>query len=138
MFSKNITLEQIKLFSKNTLVSHLSINITEIGDGFIKATMPINKNTHQPMGLLHGGASVALAETIGSIGSHLLIDTTNQYAVGLEINANHVGSAKKGFANGRATIIHKGKSTHIWSINISDDNGKLLSICRLTMMIITR
>lgn len=138
MFPKDITAEQINLFSPNTLVSLLDINITEIGDDFIKATMPINEKTHQYMGILHGGASVVLAETIGSIGSYLLIDRETQYTVGLEVNANHVGSAREGMATAKARIIHKGKKTHVWSIEISDDNNKLLSICRLTTMIITK
>jgi 1,4-dihydroxy-2-naphthoyl-CoA hydrolase len=100
--------------------------------------MPINEKTHQYMGILHGGASVVLAETIGSIGSYLLIDRETQYTVGLEVNANHVGSAREGMATAKARIIHKGKKTHVWSIEISDDNNKLLSICRLTTMIITK
>ena len=138
MFTKEITLDQINFFSKKTLVSRLGIIVTEIGVDCLKATMPINEDTRQYMGILHGGASVVLAETIGSIGSFLLIDRETQYTVGLEVNANHVGSASEGMANAKARIIHKGKKTHVWSIEISDDNNKLLSVCRLTMMIITK
>jgi len=138
MFPKDITPEIINSFSPNTLVSHLGITVTEIGSDYIKAKMPINEHTHQYMGILHGGASVVLAETIGSVGSYLLLDRETQYTVGLEVNANHVGSAKEGMANAVAKILHKGKKTHVWSIEIYDDNTKLLSVCRLTMMIITK
>jgi 1,4-dihydroxy-2-naphthoyl-CoA hydrolase len=100
--------------------------------------MPVNKRTQQPMGLLHGGASAALAESIGSIGSYLMINPKQQMAVGLEINANHIGSVHSGFVYGKGTIVHKGKTTHIWNIEIRDENEKLISICRLTMLVLDR
>ena len=138
MIPKEIKAKHLNLISKDTLISHLKIEFTNIGEDFVEAKMPINETTFQPMGLLHGGASVALAETVGSSGSHLIIDSKTHYAVGIEINANHVGSAYEGFAHAYGKIIHKGRSTHIWNIDIKDDNGKMISICRLTMMILER
>ena len=138
MFPKNITLESINLFSKDTLLSHLDIEFIKLETDSLVAKMPVNTKTSQPMGILHGGASVALAESIGSVGSNLLIDTQSEYALGLSINANHVGSAKNGYVYGKGIIIHKGKSTHIWSIEIKDKSERLITICRLTVMIIKK
>ena len=138
MIPKEIKAKHLNLISKDTLISHLKIEFTNVGEDFVEAKMPINETTFQPMGLLHGGASVALAETVGSSGSHLIIDSKTHYAVGIEITANLVGSAYEGFAHAYGKIIHKGRSTHIWNIDIKDDNGKMISICRLTMMILER
>ena len=138
MFPKHVTISQVNSYSKNTLLSHLDIEFIEIGSDFLLAKMPVNFKTTQPMGILHGGASVALAESIGSVGSNLLIDSKTEYAVGLSINANHIGSAKDNFVIGKGNLIHKGKSTHIWSIEIKDADKKLISICRLTVMIIKK
>lgn len=138
MFPKHVTISQVNSYSKNTLLSHLDIEFIEIGSDFLIAKMPVNFKTTQPMGILHGGASVALAESIGSVGSNLLIDSKTEYAVGLSINANHIGSAKDNFVIGKGNLIHKGKSTHIWSIEIKDADKKLISICRLTVMIIKK
>jgi 1,4-dihydroxy-2-naphthoyl-CoA hydrolase len=138
MFHKNISIEKINSFSEDTLLAHLQIEFTEIGDHFLTAKMPVNKNNSQPMGILHGGASVALAESIGSVGSNILIDQQKEYAVGLSINANHVGSARNGTVYGKGIIVHKGKSTHVWSIEIKDDLNKLISVSRLTVMIINK
>ena len=138
MFPKHVTISKVNSYSENTLLSHLDIEFIEIGSDFLIAKMPVNYKTTQPMGILHGGASVALAESIGSVGSNLLIDSKTEYAVGLSINANHIGSAKKKFVTGKGTLIHMGKSTHIWSIEIIDDDKKLISICRLTVMIIKK
>lgn len=138
MFPKHVTISQVNSYSKNTLLSHLDIEFVEIGSDFLLAKMPVNFKTTQPMGILHGGASVALAESIGSVGSNLLIDSKTEYAVGLSINANHIGSAKDNFVIGKGNLIHKGKSTHIWSIEIKDADKKLISICRLTVMIIKK
>ena len=138
MISKEVKPKHLNLISNDTLISHLKIEFTDVGEDFVKAKMPVNETTFQPMGLLHGGASVALAETVGSSGSHLMIDSKTQYAVSIEINANHVGSAYKGHVHALGKIIHKGRSTHIWNIDIKDDNGKMISICRLTMMILDR
>ena len=138
MFPKHVTISKLNSYSENTLLSHLDIEFIEIGSDFLIAKMPVNYKTTQPMGILHGGASVALAESIGSVGSNLLIDSKTEYAVGLSINANHIGSAKKKFVTGKGTLIHMGRSTHIWSIEIIDDDKKLISICRLTVMIIKK
>lgn len=138
MFPKNITLENINSFSKSTLLSHLNIEFIKLDSDSLVAKMPVNSNNSQPMGILHGGATVALAESIGSVGSNLLIDTKLEYAVGLSINANHVGSARDGYVYGKGLLVHKGKSTHIWSIEIKDKRERLISICRLTVMIIKK
>lgn len=138
MFNKDFTLEGLNEFSKKSMVGHIGIEITEIGDDFIKAKMPVDHRTIQPMGLLHGGASVVLAETLGSIGSTMLTDINKQSCVGLEINANHIKSAKKGFVYGTAKPIHIGKRTHVWEIKVSNDNNDLVCISRITIAIIDR
>lgn len=110
----------------------------EVGDDYIIARMPVDHRTHQPFGLLHGGASVVLAETIGSLASYLTLpDPTKQQAVGLDINANHIRGVKSGWVYGKATPIHIGRSTHIWEIKITNEAGKLVCISRLTMAIIS-
>lgn len=138
MFPKNTSINSINLISKDTLLSHLDIEFIKLETDSLTAKMPVNSNTSQPMGILHGGASVTLAESIGSVGSNLLIDSKSEYAVGLSINANHIGSAKNGHVFGKGILVHKGKSTHVWSIEIKDKNERLISICRLTVMIIKK
>tara|TARA_Y100000739_G_C20248359_1_gene302153 strand:+ start:84 stop:506 length:423 start_codon:yes stop_codon:yes gene_type:complete len=138
MIPSDIKPEHLNIIAKDTLLSHLKIEFTEVAENYIIAKMPVNQNTSQPMGILHGGASVALAESIGSIGSYLMVDKNKEIALGLEINANHVGSAYEGYVYGKGEIIHKGKSTHIWNIEIRGENDKLISISRLTIMIIKR
>ena len=130
MISNEITLNEVNSFSKNTLLSHLNIVFTKIGADYLEAKMPVNHKTTQPMGILHGGATVALAESIGSVGSNMLIDVKSEYAVGLSINASHVGSTTNNYVIGKGTIIHKGRSTHVWNIEDKDNNEKLISICR--------
>jgi 1,4-dihydroxy-2-naphthoyl-CoA hydrolase len=122
---------------KNTLMETLQIKYTDLGDNWVEATMPVTPKVHQPMGLLHGGATVALAESLGSASSHLFIDPSKQAVVGLEINANHLKSIKEGIVTARATILHKGRSTHLWDIKVTDQQGNLISVCRLTNMIKT-
>jgi 1,4-dihydroxy-2-naphthoyl-CoA hydrolase len=138
MIPENVSPEHLNALSPGTLLQNLEIEFTEVGSDYLIAKMPVNEKTHQPMGLLHGGASVALAETIGSTGTYLMIDTETQNAMGIEINANHVGGVHSGFVYGKGTIIHKGRSTHIWNIEIRDKREKLISVCRLTMMIVER
>ena len=138
MFPKNTSINSINLISKDTLLSHLDIEFIKLETDSLTAKMPVNSNTSQPMGILHGGASVTLAESIGSVGSNLLIDSKSEYAVGLSINANHIGSAKNGHVFGKGILVHKGKSTHVWSIEIKDKDERLISICRLTVMIIKK
>ena len=120
------------------MVEHLGIEFTEIGTDYLLATMPVDERTKQPLGLLHGGASVALAETMGSVGATLCLDMKKQYAVGLEINTNHIKSVKSGRVTGKATPIHIGKSTHVWSIEIRNENGHLIAVSRITMAILDK
>lgn len=138
MFPKNLELDQINDVFKNTLMEHLEINIDQIGDDFISASMPVGPKTHQPFGFLHGGATVALAESLGSMASFLLIDKQNQNVFGLEINANHIRSKKDGVVKAIARPIHLGSQTHIWDIRIEDEDRKLISIVRLTNIVTTQ
>lgn len=121
-----------------TLVQHLGIVITELGDDFIRATMPVDHRTHQPMGLLHGGASVALAESLGSMGAYLCVDASRFDVVGLEINANHIRAVRSGTVTGTARPIHLGKSTQLWEIRITDEADKLVCISRITIAILEK
>lgn len=122
--------------SAGTMGDHIGIVFTEIGDDYLKATMPVDERTRQPYGLLHGGASVALAETLGSVASSLVLDTNVFICVGLEINANHIRSARQGLVTGIASPIHLGSSTHVWDIKIYDERERLLCISRLTVAIL--
>lgn len=132
------TVEGINMIQNNTLGDHLGIKFSKIGDDFIEATMPVDHRTRQPMGLLHGGASVALAETLGSVASVLLQDdVTNASIVGIEINANHLRAAKSGFVTGRVMPVKVGRTIHVWNIEIRDDEQKMVCISRLTTMIKT-
>lgn len=117
------------------MVGHVGIEITEVGSDYLCGKMPVDKRTHQPMGLLHGGASVVLAETLGSIAATLAVDTKQYYCVGLEINANHVRSVKEGFVYGKATPLHIGRSTQVWQININNEEGRLVCTSRITMAV---
>jgi len=137
-FYQHIQLSDFKDFGKNTLGDLLGMEFTEIGADFIKATMPVDHRTKQPYGLLHGGASVALAETLGSVASGLVIDPTKFHCVGLEINANHVRGVSEGFVTGIATPVHIGGSTHIWDIKIYDQQDRLVCISRLTVAILQK
>ena len=136
MFIKTVSLDELQTFSQNTLANHLGIEFTEIGNDFISAKMPVDSRTHQPFGILHGGASVVLAETLGSIASFLCIAEPNQHAVGLEINANHIRPVKEGFVYGTVKPIHVGRTTHIWDIRINNEQNKPVCISRLTVAIV--
>ncbi len=138
MMNPNISIADLNATNKDTLMESLGIEYTEVGTDYLCAKMPVDTRTFQPMGLLHGGANVALAETIGSIGSHITINDTTHYVVCSNINANHIRSATKGYVYGKGTVVHQGRSTHVWSVEIKDDAGKLLSVARLTMMIIAK
>ena len=138
MINQNITTKDINLINQDTMVSNLGIEFTEIGDDFLIAKMPVDERTFQPMGLLHGGANVALAETLGSVGTFSIIDGKTHYGVCIEINANHIGSVMEGFVFGTAKLVHQGRTTHIWNIEIKDEKHKLISTSRMTMMIIER
>lgn len=137
MFTNTLSLEAIHSFSQNTISNHLGIEFIEIGTDYIVAKMPVDHRTHQPFGILHGGASVVLAETLGSIASFMCMKTKQkQHAVGLEINANHVRSVREGFVYGRVTPIHVGRTTHLWEIKITNEQNKLVCISRLTVAIV--
>jgi 1,4-dihydroxy-2-naphthoyl-CoA hydrolase len=123
---------------KNHIGALLGIEFTEIGDDYIKATMPVDARTHQPFGILHGGASVVLAESMGSIASWLIVDPEKYMAVGLEVNANHLRPVKSGLVTGICTAIHIGGKTHIWDIKMYDERGKMNCISRLTVAIVPK
>ncbi len=131
-------LEMCKKFSENTLMQTLNITYTEAGEDFLTATMPVTPTVHQPMGVLHGGATVALAESVGSAASMLFIDNTKSEVRGIEISANHVKSKRDGVVTATAKILHKGASIHLWEIRITDENNSLISICKLTNMILSK
>lgn len=133
------TIESLQQFHSNSIVGHLGIEVTEVGDGFMVARMPVDHRTHQPFGILHGGASVVLAETLGSMASFMQLDDPNrQHAVGLEINANHIRSVREGWVYGKVTPIHVGRTTHIWDIRITDEAGKLVCVSRLTVAVLEK
>jgi len=136
-FHKNITIEDLAGLSTNTMADFLGLKWIEIGDDFLKMSMPVNATTRQPYGFLHGGASCVLAETIGSIGSALVIDREKYYCVGLEINANHLRSVTEGIVIATARPFHLGKTTHVWDIKIYDEKEKLFCVSRLTVAILT-
>jgi len=136
--TRGIGVDDLNNISRNTLVSHLGIQFTEVGDDFLCATMPVDHRTYQPLGLLHGGASVALAETLGSVAATLCVDQKTQYCVGLEINANHIKSARDGFVKGTVRPIHIGKRTQVWEIKITNPQDELVSISRITMAVIDK
>ncbi|MEQ8323807.1 MAG: hotdog fold thioesterase [Vicingaceae bacterium] len=135
---KDYILQDIAWMAKGTMMEALDMELLEIGEDWLSGRMPIGPKTIQPAKLLHGGASVALAETIGSIASYLIIDPMKFSCVGQSIQANHLRPGIKGFANAKAHVIRIGKTSHVWDINIADDNGKLLCVCRLTMAIIPK
>lgn len=123
---------------KNTLMETLSITYTDVGEDYLVATMPVNSKVHQPMGLLHGGASVALAESVGSAASHLFIDNDKFEIRGIEISANHLKSIRGGIVTATARPIHKGRTTNLWEIKITDESDNLISLCKLTNIILPK
>lgn len=137
-FDKNVSLESLKTFGKGTMTEHLGVEWVELGTDFFKAKMPVDHRTIQPYGLLHGGASCVLAETLGSVASHLVIDSSQFYCVGIEINANHIRSARDGFVYGTCSPLHIGSSTHVWDIRITNEEEKLICISRLTVAIMKK
>lgn len=137
-FDKQKIIDQCNAFSKNTLMETLEIEFTDAGEDFLVAKMPVNSRVHQPMGLLHGGAMVALAESVGSAASMLYVDFDEREVRGIEISANHVKAKRNGWVTGTARIVHKGASLHLWEIKITDENNNLISICKLTNMVLPR
>ena len=138
MINTKITIDILNESSKNSMVENLGIIFTEVGNDFVSAKMPVDHRTQQPMGLLHGGASVALAETLGSVAATFSVDYEKYNCVGVEINANHVKSITEGWVYGTAKPIHIGKSTQIWEITINNEKGDLVCISRLTMAVLKK
>lgn len=137
-YNKELVIADFTPLGSNTMAQHIGIEWLELGNDFLKARMPVDNRTRQPYGLLHGGASCVLAETIGSVASAMVVDHTKFACVGLEINANHVRSARDGFVTGIATPLHLGANTHVWDIKIVDEREKLICVSRLTVAIIPR
>ena len=131
-------LERLNSMTKNTLMETLDIRYTEVGPDYLVATMPVNEKVHQPLGLLHGGASVAFAESVGSPASLLFVDPEKYEVRGIEISANHLRTKRKGLLTATARILHKGTMTHLWEIRIVDEKENLISLCKLTNIIIPR
>lgn len=135
-FRAPVDLAALNAHASNTLVSNLGIVVTAAGDDWLRGTMPVDARTVQPYGILHGGASVALAETLGSMAGNLCVDTTKEMVVGLEINANHVRAMRGGVVTGTARALHVGRSTQLWEIRIENDEGKLVCVSRLTLAVV--
>lgn len=135
---ENITLDEINELRNHTLAGLLGMQFTEIGDNYLKLQMPVDERTHQPYGLLHGGASAALAETVGSVASWMCIDTDKQICVGMEINCNHIRGKGNGVVTATALPLHLGATSHVWDIRITDEQDRLICISRLTMAILKK
>ena len=133
-----ITAEQINPIDKGSMAEYLGIEVTEVGEDYLKATMPVDHRTRQPFGLLHGGASVVLAETLGSLGATFVVDRNKYDCVGLEINANHLRGVREGIVTGIARPIHIGKTTQVWEIRIHDNRDKIICISRITIAVLKR
>lgn len=136
IWKQDTDLARLNAWSSNTLMEALGIRLTAVGDDWLQGTMPVDHRTHQPYGLLHGGASVALAETLGSSAAMLTLDAEKERAVGLDINANHVRGVLSGIVTGTARPLHLGRSTQVWEIRIEEEAGKLVCISRLTMAVV--
>jgi len=135
---KTKQLEKINAFGKQTLAEALGIEITDFGSDFVSGKMPVDHRTVQPFGLLHGGSSAALAETLGSIAGGMVLNDDSKTVVGLEINCNHLRSARDGWVYGKATSIKIGKRIHVWNIDIQNGDGKMVAVSRLTLAVIDK
>lgn len=133
-----VPLDQLNAVNKGTLMEHLGIEYTEIGTDYLCGKMPVDHRTHQPLGMLHGGATAALAESLGSAASSMLVDMGEEYVSGIEINVNHIRAVREGFVFGKASLVHKGRRTHVWNIEVRDGEDKLVAVSRLTVMVIQR
>jgi 1,4-dihydroxy-2-naphthoyl-CoA hydrolase len=138
IFHEKITLEALNGLSKNTMAERIGIEFTTIGNDYLEAKMPVDARTHQPFGMLHGGASVALAETMGSVAATCCVDATKQFCVGLEINANHIRSVRQGYVKGITKAVHIGKKTQIWEIRIVNNKEELICISRITLAVLDK
>ncbi|MDY0076030.1 MAG: hotdog fold thioesterase [Bacteroidales bacterium] len=137
MINSNTTLAELQAMNKNTLMEQLGIEYLELKAGFVKARMPVNNKTRQPMGILHGGSSMALAETLGSLGSAFIVGHDQSEIRGMHLTASHIRAVTEGFVIADAVIIHQGRKTHVWNIDIKDESGNLVSTCRLTNFVVT-
>lgn len=135
-FRQPVDLDAINAHARNSLVGHLGIVLTEAGDDWLRGTMPVDARTHQPFGILHGGASVALAETLGSMAGNLSVEAGKEMVVGLEINANHVRAVREGTVTGTARALHVGRTTQLWEIRIENEAGKLVCVSRITLAVV--
>lgn len=138
MIDFNTNLKQLNAINSGTLIDKMGIEYTEISEGLVCARMPVDERTFRPGNILHGGANVVLAETIGGLGSFVLVDNEIFDVRGSQISANHTGSASSGWVYGRAEIIHRGERTHVWNIDIRDENNRLISTARLTNFIVRK
>jgi 1,4-dihydroxy-2-naphthoyl-CoA hydrolase len=138
MFNNDLTPDKLNKLCSGSMSEHLGIEYIEVGDTYLKARMPVDSRTKQPFGYLHGGASVVLAEEIGSMAANMTIDGTKFFAFGLDINANHIKSVKEGYVTGIASPLHMGKNTHVWEIKIFNDEGQLTCVSRLTMAVVPK
>jgi len=136
IFRRPRTVEDLNAQGLNTALSHLGILITEIGEDFLRGTMPVDQRTKQPYGLLHGGSSAMLAETLASVGANMCVEKDGQQAVGLELNCNHVRAVREGVVTGTARPVHVGRKTQVWDIRIEDEQGKLCCVSRLTLAVV--
>lgn len=136
--TKDEILELSRKVCKNTLMETLDIEFTEVGDDFLTARMPVTSKVHQPDGVLHGGATVALAESVGSLASHVFLDTKEFFIRGIEISANHIKSVSEGYVYAKASYLHKGRTTQLWNIRITDEQGNLISVVKLTTIALPR
>lgn len=137
-YDRDTILARCNSYIKNTLMETLEIEYIDAGEGYLKAKMPVNSKVHQPMGILHGGATAALAESVGSAASLMFVDANEYEARGIEISANHLKSKRAGTVYGTARIIHKGRSIHLWEIKVTDENDELISLCKLTNIILPK
>ena len=138
IWKQAVTLDQFNALNRDTMMQTIGIVFTEVGEDFLRATMPVDARTHQPYGLLHGGASVALAETLGSAAGMMTIDAAREIVVGIEINANHLRGVKSGIVTGTARALHVGRSTQVWEIRVEDESERLVCISRLTLAVVPR
>ena len=136
IWHKKPTLTELDLLQKNTIDETLGIKITEVGADFIRGTMPADARTLQPFGLIHGGANVVLAETLGSVGANWVVDTEHYFCVGQEVNANHLRGVRSGEVTGTAKLLHRGRTSQVWEIHIVDDQDRLSCVSRLTMAVV--
>lgn len=138
MLRQDLSLEQLNAMNRNTIMEVIGIEYTALSERSISARMPVDHRTHQPVGLLHGGATAVLAETLGSMGSTLIVDPKEFNITGIEINANHLKGLRSGYVYGTATIVHAGRSMHVWNIEVKNEEEQMVAVCRLTVLVIPR